>query len=94
MTFISMKLEIFDISVNRTNHFFPQMYLSKLRENKFDVKDPSKLLRYIIPISASSPSKEKIVLDPITVCPEVGCEHPSINPEFRGKPYKYAYVTG
>ena len=69
------------------------MYLPKLRENKFEVKDPSKILRYVIPVS-SSPNKEKIVLEPTTLCTEVGCEHPSINPEFRGKPYRFAYVTG
>jgi len=30
----------------------------------------------------------------LQVCHEVGCEHPSINPDFRGKSYRYAYVTG
>ena len=69
------------------------MYLAKLRENKFDVKDQSKILRYVVPIQPS-PSKEKIVLEPVTTCPEVGCEHPTINPEYRGKPYRFAYVTG
>ena len=69
------------------------MYLSKLRDNKFDVKDPSRIFRYVIPV-ASSPTKSKIVIEPTNPCQEVGCEHPTINPEYRGKPYKYAYVTG
>jgi carotenoid cleavage dioxygenase-like enzyme len=69
------------------------MYLSKLRENKLELKDPSRIVRYTVPVS-SSPSKEKVILEPATVCPEVGCEHPNINPNYRGKPYKFAYVTG
>lgn len=69
------------------------MYLSKLRESKFEVKDESKIFRYVIPV-ASSPNKSKITVEPMSPCHEVGCEHPAINQAFRGKPYRFAYVTG
>jgi len=40
------------------------MYLSKLRENKFELKDEAKVLRYVLPISYD---KEKCVVEPIQV---------------------------
>lgn len=38
--------------------------------------------------------KKSIILEPVILTPERGCEHPTINRKFTGKKYNFAYVIG
>lgn len=81
-----------------------QMSLEKLKAGKFEIKDESRIQRYVLPLKgdfvssygAASANKEGDTtwLTPHEVMAETGCEHPSLNPQFRGRKYKFAYVIG
>eukprot|EP00095_Tigriopus_kingsejongensis_P007905 snap_masked-scaffold132_size323655-processed-gene-2.5 protein:Tk07905 transcript:snap_masked-scaffold132_size323655-processed-gene-2.5-mRNA-1 annotation:"-carotene 9 -oxygenase" len=87
-----------------------QLYLEKLKGGKFEIKDESKIQRFVIPLQGDQKEGENLVsghgkasavregniiwLEPNTILEESGCEHPSINPVHKGKPYKFSYVIG
>lgn len=80
---------IVDMIVYDTPDVLEQMYLDRLRKNKFDVKDPSKLVRYVLPLNGGCSALEQHIISN-----ETGMEHPKVSPKFAFREYTYSYVIG